>query len=284
MKKIKLTIIILCILFVSDVASASSVNLTVEKSNIKTGELSTINVQLDTKLNSINTVEGDLVYDKNFLKVEKINIGSSFISFWVEKPNFVNEGRIHFSGIVPGGITIAQGDVFSVIFRGVNEGKTGITLENINLFLNDGEGTKDTVAVNNSSLNITQNTTQVEEQIIANDKTKPEKFTTERTRNIYIYDNKWYLVYSAQDKGTGINYYEVCEFSRQNCIKSESPHLLKYQTPFYRVIVRAVDADGNARESILLSKWLILVIVLLIVGLVFCILYIYRRYLRKYRV
>ncbi|MCC6323301.1 hypothetical protein IT400_00760 [Candidatus Nomurabacteria bacterium] len=285
MKKFqKIILIAFPLLIFSHIAFASVLSINIDKNKIEKGGISLVSVQLDTKLNSINTIEGDLKYDKNYLKIEKINIGNSFISFWVEKPSVINEGIIHFSGIVPGGVTITQGDVFSVIFRGLNEGQANITLENMNLFLNDGIGTKDEVKINNTNLIITKNTIQNEEQIISNDKTKPEKFTIERSRSRYIYDNKWFIVFSTQDKGGGVDHYDVCEFIKNNCVKGDSPYLLKYQTPFYRVVVRAYDMDGNIRDMTIVSNWLILIIVLLVGGIIYFILYIYRRYLYKYRV
>lgn len=285
MKKIQKIIIISFVLFAfTHNVYASVLSINTDKNEIQTGGLANIVIKLDTENKSINTVEGDLIYDKNLLKVEQINIGNSFVSFWVEKPSVINEGKIHFSGIVPGGIATSSGDIFTVIFRGSRVGKASISLANMNLFLNDGVGTKDEVSVNNTNLIITQNTTKNEEQITKNDTTPPKIFTIERTRNIYVYDNKWYLAYSTQDKESGVDYYEVCEFTRRNCIKADSPYLLKYQTPFYRVIVRAYDIDGNRQDIVLTSGWLVTIIVLLIVGFVYLGLYLYHRYLHKYRV
>ncbi len=283
-KKTTFIVFALLILFCAQNVHASSLNLVLDKTQIITGGLSNLSVILDTKGQLINTIEGDLVYDTNILKIEQVNIGSSFISFWVDKPVVENTGRVHFSGVVPGGVSLTTGEVFSVIFRGVSSGNNNFKLENVNLFINDGEGSKDEVKLQNVSLSILQNTNGVIEEIQNNDKIKPEKFKVFRTKDVSIFDNQYFLAFGTQDKGVGVAYYEVCEYLVKNCEQSESPYLLKYQNPFYYIVVSAYDINGNVRKSTLISNWLILSIVLLIILIFYTKSLSFRRYLRKFKV
>lgn len=286
MKKYKFILITLVayLLFVSNFVHASVLNINVDKNEIQKGGLNTVHINLDTEQNLINAIEGDLVYSNKDLIIEKVNIGSSFVSFWVEQPKINVDGRIHFSGIVPGGIAVSKGEVFSVTVRGVIDGQTNIKLENVNLLLNDGQGSKDEAKTKDINFTITENLNGEEEKIGSNDTTKPEKFTVERTKSPYIYDNQWFVVFSTQDKGVGIDYYEVCEFVKSNCVKADSPYLLQHQTPFFRVIVRAYDTDSNMRSVVLISRWLVFVVFVFFVLIGSIFLYLRHRYLRTNKV
>jgi hypothetical protein len=279
----KFLIVILIFVFAQNV-NASIISIDSGKNSIQVDGLYYIDIKLDTQNQSINTFEGDLAYDPNILQVEQINTGNSFVSFWVEKPVNSNDGKVHFSGVVPGGIVITEGNLFSVIFRGKSEGSTKIGINNASLFLNDGVGSNDPVKTKEAILNITKNVDGVFEKVVINDKNLPEKFKILRTKDQSIFDNKWFIVFSAQDKGVGISKYQVCEFFNKYCVDSTSPHLLRHQNPFYYIVVSAYDIEGNMRVSKLISPWIILSVIIIIFALIFLTLPYLRRYFRKYKV
>lgn len=285
MKKINFKIIIFTILvfgfYHSANASLFSVNTNI--SEVKTGGLVTATVLLDSESKSINTIEGDLVYDNKSLVAERVNIGNSFISFWVEKPTVSNSGRIHFSGIVPGGLTMANSEVFSVVFRGQNAGDSKIEVGNALVYLSDGLGTQDRTIAKNIILGIVKSDTNDIEKLDNTDNVPPQGFKITRTRDGSLFDGKYFIVFSSQDKGTGIDHYNVCEYTTKECIISDSPYLLNYQNPFYRIIVRAYDVNGNMEEVILTSPLLMLSVIILIILILKSILLIYHRYLKKNR-
>lgn len=265
-------------------AFASVVDLSVDKSTITVGALSNLEIKLDTQNNLVNTIEGDFLYDNKLLKVEQINTGSSFVSFWIDKPVDNDSGVIHFSGVVPGGISIQNGAIFSVVLRGEATGNTSLKLDNVNLFLNDGEGSKDTVSYRDLPINIEVNLKGDFEEINVSDRISPEKFKILRSKDESIFDNKWFIVFSTQDKGVGIDYYTVCEFYKKYCTKVDSPYLLKYQNAFYYVTVNAHDLNGNTEKSVLVSPWLVLSTILIIFAVLLFVRRILYRYFRKYKV
>jgi hypothetical protein len=73
------------------------------------------------------------------------------------------------------------------------------------------------------------------------------------------------LVFSTQDKGSGIDYYEVKEESQfllfrllpSKWHRAESPYLLRDQSLSSRIYVKAVDRAGNKQFAELLPKRLI---------------------------
>lgn len=280
----KIIILALCIFGASHTAYASTLSVNTNKTDVKTGGLFTANVMLDSTNVPINTIEGDLVYDHSMLTPERINIGDSFISFWVEKPSIKNTGSIHFSGIVPGGLTATNSEVFSVVFRAKVAGNTSITISNAALFINDGQGTKDEAIIKNKSIRIVAGVAGVNEVLDSTDSIAPEIFKITRTKDLAIFDNKYFVVFSTQDKESGVDHYTVCEYTKRNCEISESPYLLKYQNPFYRIIVIAYDGDGNAQEVILTSQWLILIIICLLLLIIKLGYSIHHRYLKKNKV
>ncbi len=239
----------------------------------------TVQVLLNTEGKSINTVQGQLEYDARILRVERVATGNSLVSMWVEKPENTTPGTIHFSGIIPGGIIISDAPIFTVTFFALTVGDTKVNIKNPVLLLNNGEGDMDTSENKTTIITIHSKKDGITDTVIA-DSVKPEKFTIERIRSEYAYDNKFFIVFNSTDKGSGISYYEVCEFSRINCVKSSSPVLLVNQTPLYRIIVRAYDMDGNVREASLTAP-----VVIGIFFLVFCLCgYVCYRYLRRHTV
>lgn len=285
MKKINFVIVIIVLIFcLSHTAFASTLSLISDKSEIKTGGVFTSSILLDAQNAPINTIEGDLFFDQNLVKPEMVNIGNSFISFWVEKPTVNNTGKIHFSGIVPGGVNLLKGEVFRVVFRANNTGETNLSLNNVNLYINDGQGTKDSTNIENVNIKITQGDVGYFEEINKTDKTAPEIFKIVRTHDPSVFDNKYFVVFGTQDKGVGVDHYLVCEYLKKDCINSASPYLLKYQNPFYRIIVTAYDTEGNTQEVILTSPWLFIIIICLLILLIKCVYTVRRRYFKKNRV
>lgn len=277
--KIKL-IILFTLIFFSQSVLAASLNLNVDKNNLSEGGITTLVVSLNTEGQSINTIEGDLKYDDAFVKAEFINIGSSFVNFWIEKPNLKTTGIVHFSGMTPGGVSFVDGEAFKVIFRAKKTGNTNLSLSNVSLLLNDGKGGTASVKVKNVDLKINQDKV-VNDAIgtISGDKIPPEKFSFERAVSPSLFDNKYFISFSTTDKESGVDHYQICELF--NCVTAESPYLLKNQTPFYYIKVNAYDMNGNPTSATLVSDWLAPFIILLILIIFISGFYIYRKFFHK---
>ncbi|OGI71005.1 hypothetical protein A3B84_02400 [Candidatus Nomurabacteria bacterium RIFCSPHIGHO2_02_FULL_35_13] len=281
--KIKLIILLTLVFFFSRHVLAAGLELNAERNTLQENEVFMLTVFLNTEGDSINTVEGNLKYDDNFLKAEIVNIGGSFISFWVEKPNLKTLETIHFSGIIPGGISTVKGEVFKIVFRTKKTGDTNLLLNNVNLFLNDGEGSLAPAKIINTNIKIIQGVNaQNTLDLISGDKIFPEKFNIMRSQDSSLFDNKYFIAFSTTDKNSGIDHYQVCELFK--CVKAESPFLLKNQTPFYHVKVNAYDMNGNFTSSTLISPWLILLTASLLSVIFIFGFYFYRRYLYNYRI
>jgi hypothetical protein len=278
---IKLIILLTLAFFFNRNVLAATLELNTEKNTFQQAETFTLTVFLNTEGDSINTIEGNLKYDDNFIKAEAVNIGSSFISFWVEKPDLKTSGLIHFSGITPGGISTSNGEVFKVTFQTEKIGDTTLLLNNINLFLNDGQGSTIPAKIKNANIMINQGINiNKTVDLISNDKVPPEKFNIIRTQDSSLFDNKYFIVFSTVDKGSGIDRYQVCELFK--CVSAESPFLLWNQTPFYRIVVHAYDSNGNVQSSTITSPGLIILLVfLLFVVIIYLCFYLRKNLTRK---
>ena len=62
---------------------ASTLNLDTRSSVIKTGDSFVLKINLDTENKSVNTLEGDLVYDASVIVPQKVLVNESFVSFWI---------------------------------------------------------------------------------------------------------------------------------------------------------------------------------------------------------
>lgn len=80
------------------------------------------------------------------------------------------------------------------------------------------------------------------------DGTPPELFTPILTRQEGLYDDAWYVVFSAVDLTSGIEGYAVIEDGEMSTGAS-SPHVLRTATGDILVQVIARDRAGNIRES-----------------------------------
>ncbi len=209
---------------------------------------------LNTNGDDINAIEGKIIFPSDILEVKKINDGNSIINFWIEKPKSALKSQIAFSGIIPGGYNDSQGLIFSITFLAKKEGKGIIEFSGVKALRNDGEGTEAPLAISNFQFLIFNPPAGgLVPQIVIpkiEDRSPPEEFTPQIAADPAIFDGKWFLVFAAQDKGFGIDRYEVCEGNRK-CIVAESPYLLQNQNLDREIVVKATDKSGNERIAIL---------------------------------
>ena len=216
-------------------------------------------VFLNTSDEDINAVEGTLLYPADLLRPEEINSANSIINFWVEQPRLERDSRIVFSGIVPGGYKGKGGLLFSVIFQALQEGEGILEVRNARALKNDGIGTETRLSLSPFQFFVSGTALRAP-MVVIKDEEKPESFIPEIARDPSIFDGKRFLVFAAQDKGTGISRYEVKE-TRQNFFivfsrwrSAESPYMLADQGLRSDIFVKAVDKAGNRRIAKLSSQ------------------------------
>jgi hypothetical protein len=214
---------------------------------IKIDEQFEVSIFLDTEDENINALEGKIMFPADLLELKEIRDGNSIINFWIERPEVKSDNKkIIFSGITPGGYADDQGLIFSMIFQSKKEGNGFIEIRNAKTLLNDGKGTEAKLRISNFQFLISKEAPAKAPIPEIKDTDPPELFTPEIARDSNIFNGKWFLVFATQDKGSGIDYYEVRE-GKKNFIIAESPYLLENQNLDKEITVKAIDKAGNKR-------------------------------------
>ncbi len=237
---------------------------------------------LNTEEESINAAEGRIVFPEELLEVKEIRDGNSIINFWIERPKVEQVGIIGFSGIIPGGYQEIKGFVFSVVFRAKASGNGAIEIHDVKVLLNDGEGTPASVKLSPFQFLISQEAPPAPPMVeTIKDTDPPEEFKLEIAQSPEMFEGKYFLVFATQDKGSGIDHYEICEGSKKKCVITESPYLLQNQELNQEIFVKAVDKSGNERVVMMPAQkplpwyqnyWILAILIiigLVVVGVIF---------------
>jgi len=229
---------------------------------IRVGDQFEVELYIHPNEEVVNAMGGKIKFSANDLSLMEIRSGNSIINYWVDEPSLVGENLIEFSGIIPGGYSDANGFLFSLVFEPINEGESEIWMHDGEVLLHDGEGTKTNVVAPNLIVVVSPKTSVPTPRATVPtliDTEDPEVFTPVVASDQSIFDGKYFLVFATQDKGSGIDHYEVRESKirgteRNGWKIAESPYLLRDQRLSSYIYVKAVDRTGNERIAELLPQ------------------------------
>ncbi len=249
MKKILFLFILFLILFNLEArfVFASEISIKSDKSEANIGEQFIVDVVVNSN-ETLNAIEGSMIYPENSLKVDNIIFNNSVINFWVEKPK-VENGKISFSGVTPVGFSGVESDIFSVVFTADKPGPAEIYFENSKGYLSDGKGTVVYLKIIPSKVYVEDDVQNTKEDIV--DTEPPEDFTPVIVSDQNLNNGKKTLIFYTQDKKTDVKEYLIKEGYFGFYKKSKSPYLLKDQTLTKDIYIKAVDYNGNSRIVIL---------------------------------
>jgi len=260
--------------------SASQTFFEVDKTIIRAGDIFEVSFFINTEGEDINAIEGKIIFPEKYILLKEIRDGSSIINFWVERPNLIN-GEISFAGIIPGGYLSKKGFIFSLIFQALEDGGGLAEVKSLNVLANDGQGTPVETITKDTQIQIFQKTEtpvlstssifqnetfKTTEPFGIKDSNLPEIFEPKVVSDINLLDGKYFLVFATQDKGSGIDYYEVREQKvltifksdyviwENNWNKVDNLHVLGDQSLHSFIYVKAVDKAGNERIAIIHPK------------------------------
>lgn len=203
---------------------------------------------LDTEGQIINVVAASIVFPDH-LEVRSIRTGESALGLWVEEPR-VEHNKITFVGAIPNGLSHSNVPLVAVVFSARDmASRSAVILGDVRAFLHAEDGGSVAVKLPEAiPLNFSTSTTSVLEQ----DGVLPEDFFVMIVRNQDIFDGRLVAIFSAVDKQSGIDYFEMQEHrlrtpSTDGWVRARSPQLLSDQTRLSYVSVKAVDRAGNVR-------------------------------------
>lgn len=229
-----------------------------------------------------NAGEVTLEYPKGLLNAVAVAKGESLFTLWPEEPTVDREnGRVHFIGGVPAGYcgrvlgdpgrtNILAKVVFSI--PGFMVGGTQVETDTLfrisitpesKILLNDGAGTPaqaTTLPLELTRLLVSRGAGNEWLTEVRADTMPPDPFTPEVRSEKNTFAGKYFLVFAAVDKQSGVDHYEVSEedplhpgylrgtrYDAAHPVNVTSPYQLKDQELHSTVVVTAVDAAGNKR-------------------------------------
>ena len=275
-------------------ANAAVLYLDPAESTYNLGDTFVQEIKLDTQGEYINAVEVHIEYPQDLLEIRDFAKANSVLTLWAQEPEY-GDGKLSFIGGVPAGYQGSDEILGKIVFlvkpkRVDDSSAESITAEikfaeNNLALLNDGEGTEARVETRNALVSIAPrfSTQLIDEwqKEISRDSITPEPFNIEISNNADVYGGKFFIIFSAVDKQTGIDHYEVFEYRGRKSWENkdaQSPYLLENQRLDGIIRVRAVDEAGNeaivelrptgapAEEKMFPWIWVILGIFGLIVG------------------
>ena len=325
------SLFILSIFLLPSTSRAAILYMDPPKISVSPGQTFLVKIKVDPEGECINVVKADIEFSTSTIRLVDFSLGNSLFTHWVKVPSrdqfeaINKKGFLEFAGGIPGGYCgIVPGDpgksdiIAELVFRVL-----GLTISNEPLnsgyvkfldsseaFLNDGQGTKAQVRLQNVRFSISKNAPSRQanswEDIVKKDKTPPEPFSIQIAQNKNLFGAKYFIVFSTTDKQSGIDHYEIKEFDENGNIphtkiKAEwqivkSPYILKDQNLKSKILVKAVDKAWNQRvvefipgEHINLLaqqkpniKKVVLVVVLLLVAFILGWLLVFLRRKKRY--
>lgn len=254
------SILVSCLLsLVATPVLAAGLTFGTPAAEVEIGKSFEVSVFLDTQGEQINAVEGRITFPVSVLAFSGVRDPGSVVNFWVERPSVRGDG-VTFSGIIPGGFLGDRGYLFSIIFESRALGAVALATSGERLLRHDGEGTAASVRRAPLHLTVVERTAvPVPGFLPPYDADPPDPFSIELAHDQDLAEGKWVAIFATQDKGSGINRYEIRESRRAGDTMggwevAESPYVLKDQELRSFLAVKAVDNARNERISVLAPR------------------------------
>ncbi len=214
------------------------------------GKTFNVDFFIDSQGEGINAIEGEISFSENSLIFSGLRMGSSIINLWIDEPH-LEDNKIKFSGIIPGGY-YGDGDfLFSFIFKTKALGGAHINIDSFVSLANDGLGTRLDTNFSNFDFVISNDASPEVVNVGIVDHEKPEAFQPIITKIPDIAGDDYVLLFFTQDKNSGMSHFEVKEGSLGFYKTVSSPYILKRQELDVDIYIRAVDKAGNIRVEII---------------------------------
>jgi len=239
---------------------AASITLETGNKKLSVGDIITANVVLDTEGQTINVVEGTISVSTglDIIAIKELSLADSVLSSWVRNPSWSEkDGTISFVGGTPGGFNQAKANLFKIFFTTKAGGTVTFSPLQIKAYSNDGLATPVEVKFQPATVFVdqTENLIIKDEwrEVISQDTKAPIDIIINLGQDASLFEGKKFIVVTATDPDSGINYFEVKEGDR-NLIKTSSIYVLQNQANLERIVILAYDKAGNVSRKELVVK------------------------------
>jgi hypothetical protein len=252
-KKYTIIIGILILAFAAPgIIRAATLNITADKNVTSIGEPIRVDISLDTKGESVNTVQSSILVPPDHFQIAAVNDGASIVSFWITQPTASSSGEIDLAGVIPGGYNGPSGSLVSLVLTPLAAGTGNITIATATVLANDGNGTALPIALASTDILVQSSTYTGSSTAEDYSMITPELFTPVVASDPDLFNGAFFLVFSTVDKGSGIDHYEVLEAPTNPSSRvtpswqtATSPYLLQDQSLSSNIYVRAVNHAGT---------------------------------------
>lgn len=245
------------LLFLPVTVSAATVSFHASPAYIGAGDEVLVTVLIDSAIPA-NAFSGMMSYSAATLEPIDVSDGNSIISLWITNPAISATGApITFAGITPGGFSGNSGTLFSILFRAKTAGTARVSIQDAEVLRNDGAGGNEPVTV--KPLTLPVGSAPIGGYVEPDETIPPEVFVASLGNDPQLFGGRWYLAFTAVDKGSGIDYYAVAESRVPLFLLSlfplswsitTSPYAITDQNLTSTVYIKAIDRAGNERVSI----------------------------------
>lgn len=256
----KISICAIAILWGSSVFG-QSIKLVPSEKVINSGDSFLVQMLLDTAGKKINAISGTIQSENDRLLIADVRYGDSVLSLWPNTPS-VAHNAVRFEGGVPGGYSGSDGKVLTLRVVSKSSGVANLSIGDLIVLLHDGYGTPlENVRVDQLSVRINPAVPGVppkETLVFLEDNEKPEPFSAVVSREESLFDNEYFVSFSAVDKISGIEKYKITESPfilgllsslRSTTEVKNGPVVLHYQLWPSKITVTAYDKAGNSSDS-----------------------------------
>ena len=154
---------------ISSARDAQSANLffSARPAQIQEGERVTIDVKINSPLQSINAISGILSYPPELVRVVSINKEKSIINLWTQEPKLRFDSILFEGVILNPGFQNTNGFVFSITLEAKNKGIVLLKFREGAILANDGRGTNVITTLSSTDFKIIPSPTYFENKLIA---------------------------------------------------------------------------------------------------------------------
>lgn len=247
---------LIVLLFFPATSFAAEFQFEQQSSSIRVSDTFTIDFSLRTGTDVINAIEGSIRFPQMLALVD-IRLQGSLVPLWISSPTEKEKGIVSFVGVLPGGYR-GEGKILTLVFKAVQKGNARLSFgSDTAAYQNDGKGTAAKLSIPTLSFSIGDPSGASRTVSLEEDVSPPEAFTPMISPGEPFGLDGLVLVFTTQDKNSGIERYDVARSYRRQAKEgslswdmTSSPYLLSSDDSTRYLYIRAVDRAGNTRVEI----------------------------------
>ena len=216
-------------------------------------------VLLDSREDTINALSVSIDVPEEFVPTDTRD-GDSIISLWIDKPKWNEETRkLTFSGLIPGGFLGTYAHLLTIELSPTGRpGNSILSFDSEETILLRNSANAEEVTLDLESITLLVIKGKENLPVVIIDTDPPEGFVPFITGYKQAFDGNYVVVFSTQDKKSGICCYfvaemrgrEVHDYTGLTWKEAESPYTLEDQSLRSFVYVKAIDKESNETIAI----------------------------------